>query len=187
MASVITTISPPRFTPMTSASRKRAAPRARRSMAIGAREALALWRRKQAVFVDLRDWEVVDQTGWIEGSLHCPPGEFANIVSPSSPLHARLFEPGKTFVFYGDPDVSPLASAKRARELGLEDALALRGGLKSWRAAGGRVAGHPNSPFPALKASFQLAAKYAKRRLASWRRRNDRSRGQTSGSGSAKA
>lgn len=131
-------------------------------------------RKKQAVFVDLRDWEVLDRTGWIEGSLHCPPGEFANIVSPSSPLHARLFEPGKTFIFYGDPDVSPLASAKRARELGLDSALALRGGLPSWRAAGGRIAGHPNSPFPALKASFLLAAKYAKRNARSWWRRVER-------------
>ena len=187
MASALTTISPPRFTPMTSASRKRAAPRPRRSIAIGAREALAMWRRKQAVFVDLRDWEIVDQTGWIEGSLHCPQGEFANIVSPSSPLHARLFEPGKTFIFYGGPEVSPLASAKRARELGLEDALALRGGLKSWRAAGGRVAGHPNSPFPALKASFQFAAKYARRRLSSWWRRNDRRRGPGQGQDLRKA
>ncbi|QZN99433.1 hypothetical protein [Chenggangzhangella methanolivorans] len=110
------TTASPRFAPMTSASRAKAAPRPRRSIAVGAREALTMWRRKQAVFVDLRDWEILDQTGWIEGSLHCPPGEFANIVSPTSPLHARLFEPGKVFIFYGGPDFPPLASAKRARE-----------------------------------------------------------------------
>lgn len=166
----------PRFSPMTSASKPRASARQRRSVVIEARDAITLWRRKQAVFVDLRDWEVVDQTGWIEGSLHCPPGEFAAIVSPSSPLHARLFEPGKTFIFYGGPNSAPLASAKRARELGLDGALALRGGLKGWRNAGGRVAGHPNSPFPALKASFQLATKYARSRITAWWRR-DRRRG----------
>ncbi|RXF75104.1 rhodanese-like domain-containing protein [Hansschlegelia zhihuaiae] len=164
----------PRFSPMTSAAKPRGAVRARRSIVIEARDAIGLWRRKQAVFVDLRDWEVVDETGWIEGSLHCPPGEFAAIVSPSSPLHARLFEPGKTFIFYGGPHTAPLASAKRARELGLEGALALRGGLKSWRNAGGRVAGHPNSPFPALKASFTLATKYARSRLSAWWRRDRR-------------
>ena len=175
------TAASPRFAPMTSASRTRAAPRPRRAIAIGAREALAMWRRKQAVFVDLRDWEIVDQTGWIEGSLHCPPGEFANIVSPTSPLHARLFEPGKVFIFYGGPGFPPLASARRARELGLDSALALRGGLTSWRAAGGRVAGHPNSPVPALKASFMLAAKYARRSARSWWRRAERRRTDTTG------
>jgi rhodanese-related sulfurtransferase len=167
----------PRFSPMTSASKPRATQRQRRSVVIGARDAIALWRRKQAVFVDLRDWEVLDETGWIEGSLHCPPGEFAAIVSPSSPLHARLFEPGKVFIFYGGPSCAPLASARRARELGLEGALALRGGLKSWRNAGGRVAGHPDSPFPALKASFLLATKYARSRLSAWWRRDRRGDG----------
>lgn len=170
-----TTVSP-RFTPMTSASRVRSVARPRRAIAIGARDALAMARRRQALFVDLRDWEILDRTGWIEGALHCPPGEFANIVSPSSPLHARLFEPGKTFIFYGGPEASPLASARRARELGLENALALRGGLDSWKAAGGRIAGHPNSPFPALKASFVIAAKYARRNVRSWWRRLDRRR-----------
>lgn len=170
-----TTISP-RFSPLTSVGRSRPAKRARASITIGAREAIALWRRKQAVFIDLRDWEIVDRTGWIEGSLHCPPGEFANIVSPSSPLHARLFEPGNLFVFYGGPKASPLTSAKRARELGLENALALRGGLSAWRAAGGQVAGHPNSAFPALKASFALAAQYARRNVRSWLRRIERRR-----------
>lgn len=170
-----TTISP-RFSPMTAAPRLKAVARPRSAVVISAREAIAMWRRKQAVFIDLRDWELVDRTGWIEGSLHCPPGEFANIVSPSSPLHARLFEPGKVFVFYGGPKVSPLASAKRARELGLENALALRGGLPAWRAAGGAVAGHPNSAFPALKASVALAMIYARRSLRSWLRRRERRR-----------
>ena len=158
----------PRFSPMTAASPRREGSRQRRSVVIEAREAVALWRKKKAVFVDLRDWEIVDKTGWIEGSLHCPPGEFANIVSPSSPLHARLFEPGGLFIFYGSPAFSPLASAKRARELGLDGALALRGGLKSWRNAGGRVAGHPNSPLPALKSSVTLAGRYARGRLLTW-------------------
>lgn len=142
--------------------------RPRRSKVIGAKDAVGLWRRRQAVFVDLRDWEVVDETGWIEGAFHCPPGEFLNIVSPTSPLHQRLFQPGKTFIFYGGPKAAPLASAMRARDLGLPGALALRGGLKAWRGAGGRISGHPNSPFPVLKASFDLAAKFARRRLAAW-------------------
>lgn len=167
----------PRFSPMTAASTPGDEARKRRSVAIEAREAVALWRKKQAVFVDLRDWEIVDRTGWIEGSLHCPPGEFANIVSPSSPLHNRLFEPGKPFIFYGSPAFSPLASAKRARELGLDGALALRGGLKSWRNAGGRVAGHPNSPFPALKSSFVLAGRYARGRFLAWWRGDKRPNG----------
>lgn len=175
-----TTISP-RFAPMTSAPKARASVRPRKSVVVGAREAIGMWRRKEAVFIDLRDWEVVDQTGWIEGSMHCPPGEFANIVSPNSPLHARLFEPGKVFVFYGGPKATPLTSAKRAREMGLDGALALRGGLKAWRAAGGQMAGHPNSAFPALKASFSLAATYARRSFRSWLRRAERRRGAKGG------
>lgn len=160
----------PRFSPMTSVAAPRERSPKRRALAIEPRDAITLWRRKLAVFIDLRDWEVLDRTGWIEGAMHCPPGEFANIVSPSSPLHARLFEPGKTFVFYGSPDCSPLASARRARELGLEDAVALRGGLKAWRNAGGRMAGHPNSAFPALQASFAIASRYFRGRVSAWRR-----------------
>ncbi|MDR4306445.1 hypothetical protein IHQ68_07420 [Chelatococcus sambhunathii] len=167
-----------RFSPLSAPARTKASPRARKSMVIGAREAMKLSRAKQAVFIDLRNWEIVDQTGWIEGSFHCPPGEFSNIVSPTSALHARLFEPGKTFIFYGGPDCAPLASAKRAKELGLEKALALRGGLKAWRAAGGRISGHPNSPFPVLRASFGIASHFARRRLlAWWRGERARSRG----------
>lgn len=162
---------------MTTVAKPSDAPRKRRAVVIEAREAATLWRKKQAVFVDLRDWEIVDQTGWIEGSLHCPPGEFANIVSPASPLHARLFEPGKVFIFYGGPQFSPLASAKRARELGLDGALALRGGLRSWRNAGGRVAGHPNSPFPVLKSSLVLAGRYARGRFIDWWRGGKQSGG----------
>jgi rhodanese-related sulfurtransferase len=140
-------------------------------MAIEAREALALWRRKKAVFVDLRDWEMVDANGWIEGSLHCPPGEFASLIDPASPLHTRLFEPGVTFVFYGGPNTAPLAAARRARALGLHGALALRGGLTSWRNAGGRIAGHPNSPLPALRASIAVAKRYTGSRLRRFMRR----------------
>lgn len=162
--------SSPRFSPLTSVASPRQASRTRRALAIDARDAVTLWRKKRAVFIDLRDWEVLDNTGWIEGAMHCPPGEFASIVSPSSPLHARLFEPGKTFIFYGSPDCSPLASARRAREIGLDGALALRGGLKAWRNAGGRIAGHPNSAFPALRASFAVATRYFRGRLSAWRR-----------------
>lgn len=165
-----------RFATPLSALKPSVKPRARRSKVIGAKDALVLWRRKQAVFIDLRDWEIVDQTGWIEGAFHCPPGEFSNIVSPASPLHQRLFEPGKTFVFYGGPDSAPLASARRAGELGLHGALALRGGLKAWRGAGGRISGHPNSPLPVLKTSFEVATKFARRRLAAWWR-GDKRRG----------
>lgn len=153
---------------MTAVATPQEKPAKRRAVAIDAREAIALWRRKAAVFIDLRDWEVLDRMGWIEGAMHCPPGEFANIVSPASPLHARLFEPGKTFIFYGSPECSPLASAKRARELGLEGALALRGGLKAWRNAGGRIAGHPNSAFPALRASLSITGRYLRGRTAAW-------------------
>lgn len=158
----------PQFAPMTVIVTPRTSPLRRRAVAIDAREAIGLWRRKAAVFIDLRDWEVLDQMGWIEGAMHCPPGEFFNIVSPSSALHTRLFEPGKIFIFYGSPECSPLACAKRARELGLDGAHALRGGLKAWRNAGGRTAGHPSSAFPALKASLSVAARYAKGRLAVW-------------------
>lgn len=165
-----------RFATPLSALKPTDKPRPRRSKAIGAKEALGLWRRKQAVFIDLRDWEIVDRTGWIEGAFHCPPGEFSNIVSPTSPLHQRLFEPGKTFVFYGGPDAAPLASARRARDLGLHGALALRGGLKAWRGVGGRISGHPNSPVPMLRASLEIAMKFARRRVAAWWR-GDRRRG----------
>lgn len=137
-------------------------------IAVGARKALSLWKRKQAVFVDLRDWETMDRTGWIEGAMHCPPGEFANIISPESPLHARLFEPGRVFIFYGGAKSGPLACARRARALGLANAFAMRGGLRSWREAGGPLNGHPDSPLPALKASALFAYRHAKRRVEKW-------------------
>ncbi len=167
----------PSMTPLTALQRpgSQARRRAEAPLAIKAPEAIAMWRRKQVVMVDLSDWETADQRGWIEGSFHCPPGEFAGLVDPASPLHTRLFEPGKVFIFYGGPKAAPLKAAKRARALGLSGARALRGGLAAWRNAGGRIAGHPNSPFPALKASFNITLKYAlaalRRRYAKFRRR----------------
>ncbi|WP_020178758.1 rhodanese-like domain-containing protein [Methylopila sp. M107] len=166
-----------RFSPLPDRVQAKTAPRRRKSIAVGARVAIGMARRKEAVFIDLRDWEIVDRTGWIEGSFHCPPGEFSNIVSPASPLHARLFEPGKIFIFYGGPDCSPLASAKRAKALGLEQSFALRGGLKAWRNAGGRISGHPNSAFPVLRASLGIATAFARRRMRAWWRGDRRAAG----------
>lgn len=150
------------------------AARKARAIAIDARTAMALKRRRKVTFIDLRDWEVLDRTSWIEGSLHCPPGEFATLIDPSSPLHGRLFEPGCVFIFYGGPKASPLAAARKARKLGLE-AMALRGGLRAWRDAGGRTAGHPDSAFPALRASIRVAYRFtmsgARRRVTQVKRR----------------
>ncbi|MFD1701519.1 rhodanese-like domain-containing protein [Methylopila henanensis] len=156
-------------TPQTARAR-----RSRRPVAIDARSVIALKRRQACAIVDLRDWEVLDRTGWVSGSLHCPPGEFAALIDPSSPLHVRLFEPGATIVFYGGPNASPLAAARKARAMGL-DARAMRGGLQAWRDAGGRVAGHPESALPALRSSLRTAWRYSlsgvKRRIARLKRR----------------
>ncbi|MFD1331913.1 rhodanese-like domain-containing protein [Methylopila musalis] len=153
--------------------RKTVAPRRAPPLVVEARDAIAMNRRGEAKFIDLRDWEVLDRTGWISESLHCPPGEFAAIVDPASPLHNRLFEPGQTLVFYGGPKTAPLAAARKARALGLK-ALVLRGGFRAWRDAGGRIAGHPNSPMPVLKSSFRQAYRFTmagvRKRLARLKR-----------------
>jgi rhodanese-related sulfurtransferase len=155
-----TTTALPRLGVNESAS-PRAVKRARRpgNLAIESPEAMALKRRRKASFIDLRDWETLDKTGWIEGSLHCPPGEFAAIVDPASPLHARLFEPDVTLIFYGGPKSGPLNAARRARAHGVKDAMALRGGLSAWRRAGGKTTGHPASAIPILKTSLRIMAK----------------------------
>lgn len=139
-------------------------------LVIDAKSGIRLRKSRRATFIDLRNWEVLDQTGWILDSLHCPPGEFATLLDPASPLHARLFEPGGVFVFYGGPKTGPLSAARKARALGLE-ATALRGGLRAWRLAGGRVGGHPDSALPILKTSIGVAYRHTLRgigRRFSW-------------------
>lgn len=144
-----------------SLGRRRKPVSARRAppIVIEARDAIAMKRRGEAVFIDLRDWQTLDRTGWISESLHCPPGEFAAIIDPSSPLHRRLFEPGQTMVFYGGPKSGPLGAARKARSLGLK-ALVLRGGFRGWRDAGGKIAGHPDSAMPVLRSSFRQAYRF---------------------------
>ncbi|MET0314181.1 MAG: hypothetical protein ABW275_07290 [Hansschlegelia sp.] len=129
-------------------------------LTIAASDALVLWRRKQATLIHLGDWQKIDEAGWIEGSLRCPPGEFMEFMDPSNPLHARLFAPGATLIFYGGPRRAGLDAVRRARALG-HKALALRGGQRAWKDAGGRIAAHPQSPAPALRASFGLAVQHA--------------------------
>jgi hypothetical protein len=129
-------------------------------LTIAASDALVLWRRKQATLIHLGDWRKIDAAGWIEGSLRCPPGEFMEFMDSSNPLHARLFAPGSTLIFYGGPRRAGLDAVRQARGLG-HKALALRGGQRAWKEAGGRLAAHPQSPAPALKASFGLAFKHA--------------------------
>jgi hypothetical protein len=141
-------------------------------LTIAASDAIVLWRRKQATLIHLGDWQKIDEAGWIEGSLRCPPGEFMEFMDPSNPLHARLFAPGATLIFYGGPRRTGLDAVRRARALG-HKALALRGGQRAWKEAGGRLAAHPQSPAPALKASFGLALKHA---LAALRARVQRIR-----------
>lgn len=98
------------------------------------------------LFVDLRDPRELEREGRIPGSIHCPRGMLEFWIDPDSPYHKPVFSEPHRFVFYCAGGWRSALAAKTARDMGLETAAHVGGGLTAWREAGG-----PVEPMPPRK------------------------------------
>jgi rhodanese-related sulfurtransferase len=101
----------------------------------------ALLAAREAVVVDVREPQELDEHGLIAGALHAPRGLLEFHADPASPAHRPPFDPSvPTIVYSGTGARSALAAAALV-DLGYLDAAHLEGGITAWKRAGKPVAG----------------------------------------------
>lgn len=90
-------------------------------------------------FIDLRVLRELHKTGIIRGAHSVPRGLLEFWLDQNSPYARDLFARRATFVFYCDNGWRATLATKLALDMGLQNALCLRGGLDAWVAIGGPV------------------------------------------------
>ncbi len=93
----------------------------------------------EVVIVDVRDIRELERDGRIPGSFHCPRGMLEFWIDPESPYYKPIFGENKRFVFHCAVDWRSTLATRTAQEMGLKNAVNLKGGFKAWKAAGGPV------------------------------------------------
>ena len=102
-------------------------------------DAIALQGRDDVVFVDIRDPREIEREGTIPGAFRCTRGMLEFWIDKDSPYHKPIFDPAKTFVFFCAMGWRSSLSTQTAREMGLEHAVDIKGGLNAWKEAGGAI------------------------------------------------
>lgn len=103
-------------------------------------EAIELLKRGEVCFVDLRDGFELDEYGLIPGAKHCPRGSLEFRIPVESEFHRTYFSSGKCFVFYCSHGQRSILATDTAKQMGLDDVCHIRGGMRAWVEAGGKVA-----------------------------------------------
>ena len=102
-------------------------------------QALTLLNDESIVFVDIRDTLELEREGKIPGAVHASRGMLEFLVDPDSPYHNPIFASGKKFLFYCASGGRSAFATQRMQEMGLSPVAHLKGGLKTWKEAGGPV------------------------------------------------
>ncbi len=99
---------------------------------------------QDAVLVDIREPEELDEHGLIAGAVHAPRGLLEFWADPESPLHRREFDPNRRTILYCAAGSRSALAADVLQQLGYVDVAHLDGGLTAWKDAGLPVVGlHP--------------------------------------------
>jgi rhodanese-related sulfurtransferase len=104
-----------------------------------ASEAIDLFSDSLVAFVDLREKNELDESGWVPGAVHAPRGLLEFYIDPSSSLHKEVFSSGKRILFYCAGGGRSALAAQLAMEMGLADVAHVGGGFGAWVEAGGPV------------------------------------------------
>jgi len=89
-----------------------------------------------ALLVDLREREELDQHGRIPGAVHAPRGMLEFYADPSSPYHREGFEPGRRVILHCASGGRSALAVKTLEQLGYSNVAHLDGGFNGWKAAG---------------------------------------------------
>jgi rhodanese-related sulfurtransferase len=102
-------------------------------------DAIALHRRPDVVFVDLRDPREQEREGKLPGAFACTRGMLEFWIDPESPYAKPVFAEPKRFVFFCAGGWRSALATKTAQDMGLERVAHIDGGFGAWKKAGGPV------------------------------------------------
>ncbi len=105
--------------------------------------AIALLGTPGIVFVDLRETEERHRDGAIPSAIHLPYPRLAEALKPGSPFRALASGAADELIFYCAFGERSALALQAAREVGIEHARHIAGGLEAWLKAGG-----PRQPLP---------------------------------------
>lgn len=106
---------------------------------ISIEEAKALHNNENYIFVDVREAEERQNLGIIPGAFTCPRGMLEFLIDPECPVHNKVFDQDKTYVFYCAHGLRSLYAAKLASDMGLDPVKNLAGGFAAWANNAGKV------------------------------------------------
>ena len=106
-------------------------------------EALAMQKREDVVFVDIRDIRELGRDGRMPAAFHCPRGMLEFWIDPESPYHKPRFAEDKQFVFFCAGGMRSALAAQTAQAMGLRPVAHMKGGFAAWKKAGGPVDNEP--------------------------------------------
>jgi rhodanese-related sulfurtransferase len=96
---------------------------------------------QDAVLIDLREPDEVDDDGLIAGAFQVPRGLLEFWADPASPSYRPPFDPSARTIVYSAAGSRSALAADTLQRLGYRDVAHLVGGLAAWRRAGLPVAG----------------------------------------------
>lgn len=102
-------------------------------------QAMERLKSDDALFVDVRDMNELNDEGKIPGSLHASRGLLEFYIDAESPYHKKELASGKEIIFYCKSSGRSAMAAQRAQEMGLENVAHIGGGFNAWKEKGGPV------------------------------------------------
>ena len=112
---------------------------ARRGWALDAAQAMALIRRPDVAFIDLRETSERQKHGSIPGALHAPYGDLQENIGVGGILRELARTADKRLVFYCAFGERSAMAVQAAQDVGLIAALHVEGGIDAWKRAGGTL------------------------------------------------
>lgn len=106
---------------------------------INGAEAVSHYQDEDAVFIDVRDADMIANSGIIKGGHHVPRGLFEFVADEDSPMFNPLFDKSKTFYLICGAGGMAALAGKTMKEMGFENVINI-GGFDEWVEAGGAVA-----------------------------------------------
>jgi sulfur dioxygenase len=97
----------------------------------------SIMRQDENVLIDLRDRSERERHGVIPGSVHVPYAKLSDQLLPGGLLFELGRATGKRLVFYCAFGERSAMAVETARDAGLAGACHLKGGVNSWKQAGG--------------------------------------------------
>ncbi len=105
---------------------------------IGGTEAVSHLNDDDAVFIDVRDANMIADSGTIDGGHHIPRGLFEFVADEDSPMFNPLFDKSKTFYLVCGAGGMAALAGKTMMDMGFQNVVNI-GGFSEWAEAGGPV------------------------------------------------